>query len=236
MGGFHHNPTATQITAKPASYVYSKGMTKGLHRYYGGRDLHFITCSCYHREPQLDNPERRNLFLNILEEARQKYRFVVHGYVVMPEHFHLLITEPEVTDPSVVMKVLKERFTRKLRTEGNSAGAPLIASFAMSGCSEAKPAPVWQKRFYDFNVWTEKKHLEKLRYIHRNPVKRGLVEKPEQWPWSSFRFYLYHETGLVRVKFQEWPLEIKTRPITTSSDGNSGNLIRSAPLIRKERE
>jgi putative transposase len=159
---------------------------------------------------------------------------VVHGYVVMPEHFHLLITEPEVGDPSVVMKVVKERFTRKLRTEG----APLIAFSAMSGCSRQNPAPVWQKRFYDFNVWTDQKHVEKLRYMHRNPVKRGLVDKPELWEWSSFRFYLYGETGLVRVKFQEWPIEIKSRPVAAFGEGSGASLplIRSSPLIRKERE
>ena len=212
-------------------------MTKGLHRYYGDHDLHFITCSCYHRQPQLDKAKRRDLFLSILEEARQKYRFVVHGYVVMPEHFHLLMTEPEVGDPSVVMKVLKERFTRKLRTEGApliAEGAPLIASFAMSGLSHPGPAPVWQKRFYDFNVWTEQKQIEKLRYMHRNPVKRGLVERPEHWEWSSFRSYLFGETGPVRVRFQEWPLEIKARPIATFGEGLP--VIRSGPLIRKERE
>jgi len=120
-------------------------MTKGLYRYYGNHDLHFITCSCYHRQPQLDKPERRDLLLSILEQARQKYRFVVHGYVIMPEHFHLLMTEREVGDPSVVMKVLKERFTRKLRAKGRNEGAPLIASFAMSGISIPDPAPVWQK-------------------------------------------------------------------------------------------
>jgi putative transposase len=177
------------------SHVYSNAMTEGLHRYYGSRDLHFITSSCYHREPQLDTPHRRDLFLRILEEARQKYRFVVHGYVVMPEHFHMLMTEPELGDPSVVMKVLKERFTRKLRAEGKSenkredksAGAPLIASFAMSGSPHHEPVPIWQKRFYDFNVWTEDKHIEKLRYMHRNPVKRGLVENPEQFSFLSFR-------------------------------------------------
>ena len=57
----------------------------------------------------------------------------------------------------------------------------------------------WQARFYDFNVWTEKKRIEKLRYIHRNPVKRRLVESPEQWRWSSFRWYLSGETGPVRI-------------------------------------
>jgi REP element-mobilizing transposase RayT len=97
------------------------------------------------------------------------------------------------------MKVLKERFTRKLRAKNKTEktektdkieGAPLIAPFAMSGSSHPKPAPMWQKRFYDFNVRTEQKHIEKLRYIHRNPVKRGLVDRPEHWEWSSFRSYL----------------------------------------------
>lgn len=59
--------------------------------------------------------------------------------------------------------------------------------------------PVWQPRFYDFNLWTEHKRVEKLRYIHRNPVKRGLVQEPEQSRWSSFRYYMYGEKGAVRV-------------------------------------
>jgi putative transposase len=164
-----------------------------------------------------------------MEEARCKYRFVVHGYVIMPEHFHLLITEPEVGDPSVVMKVIKERFSR--RVNQGRAGAPLIASFAMSG-TPPEPTPVWQKRFYDFNVRTEHKHIEKLRYMHRNPVKRGLVDKPEQWKCSSFRSYFYGETGLARVKVQEWKVEVKTRPVSTFGDEREMR----RPFIRKERE
>ena len=82
------------------------------------------------------------------------------------------------------------------------------------------------------------KHIEKLRYIHRNPVKRGLVDKPEQWACSSFRSYLYRETGLVRVKFQEWPLEIKIHVVATFGEQNDATLplTRSGPLVRKERK
>ncbi len=98
---------------------YPHRMTKGLLRYYGTDDLHFITWSCYRRQPLLRTAMRRDLFLRILEDARRKYRFVVHGYVVMPEHFHLLITEPEAGDPSVVMKVLKQRFARQLKRDPN---------------------------------------------------------------------------------------------------------------------
>ena len=193
-------------------------MTRKLHRYYGANHLHFITCSCYRRQPILGLPERRDRFTTILEQTRRKYRFVVYGYVVMPEHFHLLITEPEMGDPSVVMKVIKERFSRQVHAEEGNVpeGAP-------------PPLPVWQKRFYDFNVWTARKQIEKVRYMHRNPVKRELVERPEQWTWSSFRAYLYGETEPVRVEFQEWTLDIKPRPVESFGRVES-------PLIRTERE
>ena len=89
-------------------------MPSGLHRTYGAHHLHFITCSCYRRLPFLGNARSRDGFLNILEQTRQRYRFVVVGYVVMPEHIHLLLTEPEVGTPSTVMQVLKQRTARAL--------------------------------------------------------------------------------------------------------------------------
>ena len=153
-------------------------MPSRLTRYYGANHLHFITGSCYHRLPILGTPARRDLFLRILEQIRQAHRLVVVGYVAMPEHVHLLMNEPEKGDPSVVMKVLKQEFARALHQQEPSLGR------------------VWQRRFYDFNVWTERKRIEKLRYIHRNPVKRGLVDKPDQWVWSSFRSYAYGELGM----------------------------------------
>jgi putative transposase len=186
-------------------------VTKGLHRYYGVQHLHFTTCSCYRRPAFLNAGKRRDLFLKMLEEARRKYRFVVHGYVLMPEHFHLLITESERGDPSVVMKVVTQRFARRFNQTRRPAAAPMALS-------DSHPERVWQKRFYDFNVWSERKHIEKLRYMHRNPVKRGLVERPEQWRWSSFRSYLYGEVGAVRVNYQEWPLEIERRPVEKFDD------------------
>jgi putative transposase len=117
----------------------------------------------------------------------------------MPEHFHLLISEPERGAPSTVMQVLKQRFARRLHWK---------TSLQDSGISlETVIGQVWQERFYDFNVWTRKKEVEKLRYMHRNPVKRGLVEEQDQWAWSSFRSYAYHEPGIVRINFPEYGLE-----------------------------
>ena len=161
------------ITALLRLCRYANRVTKGLIRYYGNEDLHFITCSCYRRQARLRTAERRDRFLKILEEARRQYRFVVHGYVVMPEHFHLLITEPEMGNPSVVMKVIKQRFARqvnRLRRKGVTSQTALW---------DLTPDPVWQKRFYDFNVWSERKRIEKLRYMHRNPGPR------QAWFWLA---------------------------------------------------
>src|SRR5712672_3707784 len=89
-------------------------MPSGLHRTYGAHHLHFITGSCYRRLPLLSSARGRDLFLSVLEQPRQRYRFVVVGYVVMPEHIHLLLSEPEVGTPSTVMQVLKQRSARAL--------------------------------------------------------------------------------------------------------------------------
>ena len=169
-------------------------MPAGLHRTYGAHHLHFITCSCYRRLPFLGSARVRDRFLAMLEQTRQRYRFVVVGYVVMPEHVHLLLTEPEVGSPSTVMQVLKQRTARALlprRKPRNPRQRDLF--------QEETGRAFWQARFYDFNVWSAKKHIEKLRYMHRNPVKRGLVESPERWRWSSYRFYLLNEPGCVQV-------------------------------------
>jgi putative transposase len=169
-------------------------MPAGLHRTYGAHHLHFITCSCYRRFPLLAAARSRDCFLSVLEQTRQRYRFVVVGYVVMPEHFHLLIAEPEVGTPSTVMQVLKQRTAHALLPKRRRRDPRQRRLF-----QEETRRAFWQARFYDFNVWTTDKRAEKLRYMHRNPAKRGLVEYPEQWRWSSYRFYLLGESGPVRV-------------------------------------
>jgi REP element-mobilizing transposase RayT len=83
-------------------------------RYYGTGHLRFINCSCYRRQPRLASRARRDWFLRVLEEVRQRYKFVVVGYVVMPDHIHLLISEPEKGDPSKVMQAIKQGFARRV--------------------------------------------------------------------------------------------------------------------------
>jgi putative transposase len=171
-------------------------MPANLHRYYGAGYLHFITTSCYQRRALLGAPQDRDLFLEVMERVRRRYRFVVVGYVVMPEHVHLLFSEPESGDPSVAMKVLKQSFARQLLDRWRTGVDPRQCSLWKIPLTEGH---LWQHRFYDFVVFTEKKRVEKLRYMHRNPVVRGLVLEPEQWNWSSYRHYALGERGPVLV-------------------------------------
>ena len=154
-------------------------MTRGLVRYQQCGCFHFITFSCYQRRAYLGTALARDLFERSLESMRRRYKFVVAGYVVMPEHVHLLVGEPLQVLLSKAMQALK-----------------------LSVSVQSRERPFWQARYYDFNVHSEDKRVEKLRYIHRNPVKRGLVEKPEDWAWSSFRHYSTGAVGVVEIESQ----------------------------------
>jgi putative transposase len=168
-----------------------------LRRCYGQGDLHFLTFSCYRRLPLLATAHARNLFVKILDEVRSRFRFPLIGYVVMPEHVHLLIGEPGIGTPSKVMQVLKQRVSRAMRRKRKPAShAQLLLEFP-----ETKPMgkQFWQRRFYDFNVWSRGKTREKLNYMHANPVLRKLVKHPSRWPWSSWSFYEKREQGLIKI-------------------------------------
>ncbi|MHB8677854.1 MAG: REP-associated tyrosine transposase [Candidatus Acidiferrales bacterium] len=149
-------------------------MPKQLKRIYGFCHLHFLTFSCYHRLPLLGSAQARNVFVQVLGKVREEYGFKLVGYVVMPEHVHLLISEPARGTPSTVLKMLKQRVSHRLGCQ--SVPVRTLPQF-------------WQRRFYDFNVWSRKKAIEKLAYMHVNPIKRGLVDDPRDWAWSSYAFY-----------------------------------------------
>jgi putative transposase len=171
-------------------------MAHKLIRHYGHGHLHFITFTCYRRLPLLRSVRARNVFVNILSEVRDGYGFSLVGYVVMPEHIHLLISEPVKGTPSTVIQVLKQRVSRRLRRKKRKPTAQLNMTFARSDDSLPR---IWQRRFYDFNVWSLKKRVEKLQYMHLNPLKRKLADHPKDWPWSSFSFYSKLQHGLIKI-------------------------------------
>jgi putative transposase len=162
-------------------------MTDGLKRYQQNGDFHFVTFSCYQRKPYLSIPANRTLFEEVLETMRLRYQFLVVGYVVMPEHVHLLLTEPTKEPLAKALMALKISTSKRLNY-----------------------SPLWQARYYDFNVFSGDKQVEKLRYIHRNPVRRELVDRPEEWEWSSFRHYLTGARGAVEIE-SSWTAFMRER-------------------------
>jgi len=150
---------------------------ENLIRYQQCGDIHFVNFSCNCNRKYLDSTRMKELFKRSLEKMRKRYDFCVIGYVEMPDHVHLLVSEP---NKAVLAKALQ--------------------ALKISVSKQQKQQPFWQRHYFDFNVFTERRYIEKLRYIHRNPVRAGLVEKPQDWVWSSFRHYLTGEVGTVEIE------------------------------------
>jgi len=183
---------------------YNAGMPRQRH-YYGLNHLHFITASTYRRARLFDSDRFRRHFVATLAGLRAELSFKVIGYVLMPEHFHALIWPSERADPSRIVQSLKEQ-TAKFMLKNLQAshelpwGRRMLAALTLTPTVHLHgPYRFWQRRFYDLNVWSEKKRLEKLNTMHGNPVQRGMVTSPDQWPWSSFRFYFLGEESILPI-------------------------------------
>ena len=161
-------------------FVIIPTMPQGLVRFQQSGQSHFVTFSCYRRQPRLADKNLCHYFLASLERVRSERALRVYGYLLMPEHVHLLLSEPErglLCDAILAIKISVAR---------HHGGGRL-----------------WQRRYYDRNVSDHAEFVEKLRYIHRNPVARGLVERPEDWEWSSFRHYAEDRDTGVEIE-SEW--------------------------------
>ena len=157
-------------------------MPSGLKRFQKAESLHFITFSCFHRLPLLESPETKNTVEAVLEVTRARHQARIYAYVLMPEHIHLLINEPPSILVAQFLKAFKQITSRKLR-----------------GPREK----FWQERYFDSNIHGEDARSEVIRYIHRNPVKRGLVASAGDYPWSSFIHYATGLRGAVEIE-SEW--------------------------------
>jgi putative transposase len=129
--------------------------------------------------------------------VRTRHGFWLIGYVVMPEHVHLLLTEPAKGNPSKVLQVLKQKVSAALRRARRKSWLGQLALRFPEAPADEKH--FWQGRFYDFNVYSHRKKKEKLDYMHGNPVVRDLVTHPKDWPWSSFSFYARDEVRLLEI-------------------------------------
>jgi putative transposase len=191
-------------------------MPWGLTRFHQSGQSHFVTFCCYHRRRLLTTDESRRIFESALERVRRGYRLQVYGYVIMPEHVHLLLSEPQRdasgTDPLKPKDGLNGPPVLLLSEPQEVTLADALKSLKQ-GVSRRLIGDAdhfWQKRYYDFNIRNYPQFVEKLRYIHRNPVKAGLCERPGEWEWSSFRHCATGWEGRVEIE-SEWTARKRER-------------------------
>jgi len=134
------------------------------------------------------------------DRSLRSYAIKVIGYVVMPEHVHLLISEPKHGTPSAALHRLKLCSSRTIRGHEKKQARAQLRLFGKGSVPPLRA--FWQPRFYDFNVYTHGKKIEKLNYMHANPVIRGLVGHPKEWAWSSWSHHMRNETGLIRIDLE----------------------------------
>ncbi|MBI1826691.1 MAG: transposase [Planctomycetes bacterium] len=190
-------------------------MPSRLRRYDHSGHAHFLTISCFRRLQFFRNDSVKRAFLEAMNHVLKKRGIRWLGYVIMPEHVHLLCW-PHAQDGSepvpisTVLHELKQDSGREgkaaLRTvwsQQRTLGSRPLDAWATG----ADPKPFWKPRAYDFNVTSERVHPQMIDYMHKNPVKRGLVDCAEQWAWSSYRFYEFRDASVMAMDWDGgWPI------------------------------
>lgn len=156
--------------------------------------VHFITFSCYCRRRLLDHDQPKRIVLGILSDELTKFNARSLGFVIMPDHVHALIWFPKTGQLSPFMQQWKGRSSSRIKKI-------LAQSLPEYGSKFSARDPIWQARYYSFEIYATAKIEEKLNYVHLNPVRAGLVTTLTQWPWSSARWYLEGRTVGIPIQW-----------------------------------
>ena len=190
--------------------------------------VHYATVVTHNRVPVFRNDHACSLLIDALATTRLKEPFKLIGYVVMPDHFHLLANPLEL-DISIVVGRIKGRaavaILSWLGAEGHSVS---LAKLKLprplkSGQTHA----VWMKEFSAVDIWSRRFIRQKLHYIHMNPVRAGLCKHPGEWRWSSYNAYLPHEPGSV-------PIEVDQRWLWTEEELSAARGRRTSALSKRK--
>lgn len=149
---------------------------------YGKGHLHLVTCTCFQKQAKLGEEKHRDVFLRLVEEVRVKFRFAVVGYVVMPDHFRLLMREPAIDTAANAVEMIESRYRRRYNSSARS------------------DEQVWEGRFSDTHVVGPVAVASALVQMHGEPVRAGLAATAEEWKWSSASAYAGLPEGVVTVE------------------------------------
>ena len=172
---------------------------------------HELTFSCYNNRQFLKYDITRGFFLDAIERAREKHNFDLWAYVIMPEHVHLLIWpgEKEYSIAKILQAI--KLSTTKRAMKYLEMNKPEKLKWLSTG-QASNPYRFWQDGGgYDRNVYSYEALVEMIEYIHRNPVRSGLVDDPLKWEWSSAREWVEPGSGPIRIDRESFPVIHKSR-------------------------
>lgn len=190
---------------------------KNLPKFNDNSYAHFVTTRTYENRPYFKDEEFSNILLKEIRFYSEKYGFKVLGWVIMPDHVHLLLWWDKEERPTLTVSKIMQgikagtamRIIGRLKSRGleqvlqptrrggrleDTQGERVLQATHKSGAGSKSHRHnlryrLWQPGYYDFNVHSEEKLLEKLNYMHCNPVKAGLVLSPNDYKWSSYKKY-----------------------------------------------
>ncbi len=173
---------------------------KSCKRYDEVGHVHYLTFSCFRRQPFLAGSLAPAWLAESINAARCAIPFSLLAYVFMPEHAHLLVWPREGLSISTILKAIKQpvaiRAVRYVK-EHSPKFLDRMQDLQPNGKHSYR---FWQRGGgYDRNLWTPEQIRGKIRYIHLNPVRRKLVDSPEKWQWSSWRVWEEGEEGLLKI-------------------------------------
>ena len=190
--------TACGVSTPTCGFVE---VSMGLPRFHIAGHIFYITTAVYRRLPIFTRASFVIPLLDSLIFYRYQQNFKLLGYVIMPDHIHLLIWPQGESTVADIMRDYKEftakRIVRQAIIEKNE---PWIVAFRAAGEETGRSInKLWQDSYWDKNVYTEKFLRQKLNYIHRNPVRAGLAKHPEDYPYSSYRNYSCDQEWLIEI-------------------------------------
>ena len=173
----------------------------GLPRFHIKGHIYYITTVLYNRLPVFTRPSFIIPLYDSLNFYRYRQDFKLLGYVIMPDHIHLMIWPHGESTVSDIMRDYKEFTSKRIIRQAEVEGIDeWVAAFRRAGQETGRSKnKVWQDSYWDENVFTERFLRQKLNYMHRNPVRAGLVERPGDYPYSSYRNYQLGEEWLIEI-------------------------------------
>ena len=166
---------------------------------------HELTFSCLKRQPLLDCKHARQLLADSVNSAAVRHNFDVWAWVIMPEHFHLLIFPcQDEYSISGILKSIKQPMSQSYQHWCRENNVEQLEQ--MKTGLRSPEYRFWQKGGgYDRNYWSADTIRTQINYIHLNPVRRGLVENPEDWEWSSAGYWLKDSDSRIRIEKRHLP-------------------------------